>query len=453
MKNKNNIKKIILGSFLGILIGSLLGTTYAMFTYERGGTTNSKLITGNIYMRYKEDTTLTLHDAMPSNTYDSNNKFEFTIEGANTTTNKDVWYEIKVKRGEIPELTPTRSEENRIADKFIKYTLVEEKDGVETTVVDGESWEGLTTGKTIWVDKIERNKASETHKYTLYMWLSNKIEIGNSATADFTTNDWNKAFASIKVDVNGDFTEKTVDEPYNTVNTMNYFTPDITNQKNNIKEIYFNKMGATRMQNAYDAATIKADLTYNNEGKVLAWLEPNTTDNTKYNLIVASDGNTYFKETVAGLFQNYTSVEKIVFNNINSSNVLAMDDMFHGCSNLKSLDLSDFNTTNVSSMNSMFQDCSNLETIDLSSFIINNNTSIYWMFRYDSKLRTIYSSSSWNNNETGILMFDGCTSLVGIAPNSTYSFTDYNTSDKTYALIATDTTPGYLTDISLKPNN
>ena len=55
MKNKNNIKKIILGSFLGILIGTLLGTSYAMFTYNSEGS-NGKLIVGDIYMKYKETT-------------------------------------------------------------------------------------------------------------------------------------------------------------------------------------------------------------------------------------------------------------------------------------------------------------------------------------------------------------------------------------------------------------
>ena len=52
-KKKSNIKKIILGSFLGIMIGSLLSISYAMFTYNRTGL-NNKLIVGDIYMRYKE---------------------------------------------------------------------------------------------------------------------------------------------------------------------------------------------------------------------------------------------------------------------------------------------------------------------------------------------------------------------------------------------------------------
>ena len=456
---KKNIKKLILGSFLGILIGSLLGTTYAMFTYERGGSQNSKLITGNIYMRYKEDTTLTLHDAMPSNTYDSNNKFEFTIDGANTTTNKDVWYEIKVKRGEIPELTPTRSEENRIADKFIKYTLVEEKDGVETIVVDGESWEGLTTGKTIWVDKIEKNKPSETHKYTLYMWLSNKIEIGNSATADFTINDWNKAFASIKVDVNGDFTEKTVDEPYQTVNVINIPNPGptlkfVSEQKANIKEVYFNKMDETTMNTRYNAATIKADLTANNEGKVLAWLEENTDDKTKYNLIIASDGKTYLTMG-GGLFEGFSSMTNIYFNNLDTSRLWFAGTMFKDCSSLTTLNLSSFDTSSLQQTPNMFTNCTSLTELDLSSF---GSHSLFApeMFKNCTALETIYVSSLWNTTDTsqGIPIFVNNTALIGKAPNgTTYSFTDYNTEDKTYAVIATNTTPGYLTDVSLKTNN
>ena len=74
------------------------------------------------------------------------------------------------------------------------------------------------------------------------------------------------------------------------------------------------------MQNAYDAATIKTDLTYNNEGKVLAWLEENPDDNTKYNLIVASDGETYLT-TGNKMFEYWENLVRIEFNNIITSRV------------------------------------------------------------------------------------------------------------------------------------
>ena len=69
-------------------------------------------------------------------------------------------------------------------------------------------------------------------------------------------------------------------------------------------------MDADAMQTRYDAATIKGDITYNNEGKVLAWLEADPVDNTKYIMYVASNGKTYLT-TGAALFSTYTSLEKI----------------------------------------------------------------------------------------------------------------------------------------------
>ena len=184
------------------------------------------------------------------------------------------------------------------------------------------------------------------------------------------------------------------------------------------------------MQNAYDNATIKADLTYNNEGKVLAWLETNESDNTKYNLIVASDGDTYLKGDYASFFVGFTSLEKIEFNNINTLYLTGMQSMFGGCSSLTMLDLSKFDIVNLDSGGLMlaFSDCSSLEKI--------------------------YVSNTWDvsNQPSGMPIFGSNTSLVGVSPNNTYNF-DSSKRDKSMAVIATDTTEGYLTDISLKPSS
>ena len=75
--NKFNRKKLIFGILLGILLGSVVSISYAIFSYTKTGA-NQQLITGDIYMHYKETNTLTLQNVMPSNTYDANNYFEFT---------------------------------------------------------------------------------------------------------------------------------------------------------------------------------------------------------------------------------------------------------------------------------------------------------------------------------------------------------------------------------------
>ena len=464
-KKKKNIKKsIIIGLLVGLIIGGIGTVSYAMFTYSRNGLETNQLITGDIWMRYGETSALTLNGAMPSDTYDSSKKFEFTIEGANTTTDKDVWYEIIAKRGSVPD---GKTESNRLQDKYIKFTLTKQiGNGTVETVVDGESWEGLTSGKKIYVDKIDKNTNSTTHKYTLYMWISNKVGIGTNTT--YTINEWNNIFASIKIDVNGDFTEKVADEPYQTINAMNTFPAAIKDQKANIKEVYFNRMSESAMQTAYDNATIKADLTYNNEGKVLAWLETNTTDNTKYNLIVASDGKTYLT-TGNELFSEF-GMSKIEFNNIDTSRVTTLYGMFMRCSNLVNVNLGMFDTSNVTNMGAVFLSASSLETvvldnwnlrsvqsgggvfsganlletiscknwiipqdftsiffrswgggssikiIDVTGWDLSNTTNIFGLFGSGSGLENIIGLSTWDTSNITNMgdMFDGCSNLTAI---------------------------------------
>ena len=228
---KNNIKKIILGSFLGILIGSLLGTTYAMFTYERGGTTNSKLIAGDIYMKYKDtNREINLSNAMPSATYEGGDYFEFEITGKNTS-NKTIYYELLLNHGGLPT-SGTYTETNRIADEFLRFRLVE-----VTGTTEGNDL--LTTtqyynidNERIYVGTIPGGGASaeeSTTKYRLYCWIDNSLGIG----VDYTQEEWNNLFASIGVNVNGDFTEKTL--PTRTLITYNANGGKVLPSKKEIK--------------------------------------------------------------------------------------------------------------------------------------------------------------------------------------------------------------------------
>ena len=144
-------KRIILLSILIIGILTLsLGVTFAIFNFNKTST-NSKLVVGDIYMHYNETNQISLENAMPSTTYDSGKYFEFTVDGKNTTTNKDIWYEIVLSHGDNHATRTTR-----IKDNLLKFTLVEIKDAVETVVVDSKSYQDLTSRR-IWVDTINKN--------------------------------------------------------------------------------------------------------------------------------------------------------------------------------------------------------------------------------------------------------------------------------------------------------
>ena len=127
--------------------------------------------------------------------------FEFTVDGKNTTTDKDIWYEVVLSKGDNID------GKTRIKDNLLKFRLTETKDNKETIVVDNKSYSDLTS-KRIWVDTINKNTINEVvHTYKLYMWIYNYTVIGN-VDQDYTMEEWKSIFASIKVGVSGDFNEK-----------------------------------------------------------------------------------------------------------------------------------------------------------------------------------------------------------------------------------------------------
>ena len=131
MKNK----KVIIAIIVAVLLISIVGVTFAAYTYSRSGTSNSKQIVGDIYMHYTESNTLTLENAMPRSSYVANSYFQFTIDGKNTTTNKDIIYDIVLSHGDLPQ---GKTETNRIDDKFLKFRLVEVINNTETEILNNK---------------------------------------------------------------------------------------------------------------------------------------------------------------------------------------------------------------------------------------------------------------------------------------------------------------------------
>lgn len=109
---------------------------------------------------------------------------------------------------------------------------------------------------------------------------------------------------------------------------------------------------------------------------------------------------------------NLTSIEGI--ENLNTSNVKYMNEMFGQCSNLETLDLSHFNTENVGNMSNMFNGCTKLHDLNISSFNTENVTNMYGMFYGCSSLETLDLShfNTRNVRKDGMnYMFNGCSSL------------------------------------------
>ena len=116
------------------------------------------------------------------------------------------------------------------------------------------------------------------------------------------------------------------------------------------------------------------------------------------------------------LLENVTSITGI--DNLNTSQVKNMSQMFRGLHSLKNLNLSGFYTADVTDMSEMFSFCESLTEIDLTSFNVSNVKDMSHMFLMCSKLRTIYSTKDWAEDAkdaTSLRMFYACTNLEGSA--------------------------------------
>ena len=109
---------------------------------------------------------------------------------------------------------------------------------------------------------------------------------------------------------------------------------------------------------------------------------------------------------------NLTSIEGI--ENLNTSNVTNMNEMFGQCSNLETLDLSHFNTEKVGNMSNMFNGCTKLRDLNISSFNTENVTNMYGMFYGCSSLDSLdlsHFNTRYVRNDQMNYMFNGCSSL------------------------------------------
>jgi len=112
---------------------------------------------------------------------------------------------------------------------------------------------------------------------------------------------------------------------------------------------------------------------------------------------------------------NLTSIEGI--ENLNTSNVKYMNEMFGQCSNLETLDLSHFNTENVENMSDMFNGCTKLPDLNISSFNTKNVTNMSEMFYGCSSLDSLnlsHFNTRYVRKDGMNYMFNGCSSLSSL---------------------------------------
>ena len=161
--------------------------------------------------------------------------------------------------------------------------------------------------------------------------------------------------------------------------------------------------------------------------------------------------NTSKVTNMSGMFQNCLSLKKLSFSYLfSTTNVTDMSYMFYDCSAMTSFDLSYFKTSNVTDMRYMFYECDAVTTLDLSTFDTGNVTNMASMFGECDNLTTINIGSGWSTAKlttanSSNAMFANTKQIRGMQG------TTYNASyvDKTYARLDEGTSkPGYLSTIT-----
>ena len=202
-KNINKINYKINIIFLLLII--FIGISFARYVYRKTSTNNNNiLVTGDIYMRYISNETKNV-SMIPKDTYDEDEYFEFSVYGKNQSSN-DIYYNIVLKYGETKASPYTR-----IFDEFVKFRLVKVvNDNEEEVVFEKKSFSNFDN-KSIYVGIIPGNSNDLVNEtYRLYVWVSDVI-VGNVPEATYTSEEWEKVYANVDVQVTGDFAPKGTD--------------------------------------------------------------------------------------------------------------------------------------------------------------------------------------------------------------------------------------------------
>ena len=118
---------------------------------------------------------------------------------------------------------------------------------------------------------------------------------------------------------------------------------------------------------------------------------------------------------MSDMFYGCESLTSLDVSHFDTSQVTDMSWMFYYCENLTNLDVSHFNTSQVTNMSGMFDDCENLTNLDVSHFNTSQVTNMSWMFEWCiclTNLDVSHFDTSQVTNMSG--MFGACDILSGL---------------------------------------
>ena len=387
MKKKEKIVLLVLAV---LLVATIIGVSYAAFTFGQSGKNLNTVTTGIMQMSYEETSNIIkMTGALP--TTDTTGKvrlnegeyFDFTVSSTIQGDAQINW-----------EIAAEDFSSNTFDGKNIKLYLTsldssgKESEVMAPTIFTKVTAENKKTGRPANMMSLATGtmSASTSTKYRLRMWVDENYNPQGDGGG--------KKFA-VRINVYG----KVAEEVQGSKMKAYDFSTN-TNYANVTKVVTQNTL--TEPSNV----TYSADLSAKGNGSVMAYVFDNTLTIAANDTIVAGD---YLR------FKSLSKVTSIDLTYLDTSKVTDMSYMFYRCGKLTSLDVSKFDTSNVTNMSYMFGICYSLTSLDLANFVTSNVTNMSWMFSDCSSLTSLDLSSFDTSNVTDMSdMFDYCSNLVNL---------------------------------------
>ena len=299
-----------------LILVVFLGINYAFFNYTRTGS-NQKEIAGSLYLTLNEGgDSINLVNIMPETKEEArsrnDNYITFSINGKNTSTNKEIFYEILLNEG------TSINNKDRISDKDLIFDLVEVgSNNEETIILDAVSYDTLQDQK-IWVDKVDKNTNQEIERtYKLRMWISDDVIVSDTLPdANYTTAEFSEMYANVKVSVYGDMNEKVLPltvrtDPSYVRRNEAYFLNTIENvETENAQDIFVLTITSSNSNVQFKDNTLSTPVvssTFNKSYTILA----NQSTNFELSLI-STNGKEQITDLSFTLTKNGTTVQQMV---------------------------------------------------------------------------------------------------------------------------------------------
>ena len=383
LKKKNIFNRILsnqlfvtmVTTFLMVFI--IIGSSYAIFfdRFESNNENDVLVQSGELEVVISSESDEIIADYVTLGVSDdiglTYTPYNFTV--TNSGENKVNYYEIRVVDKEFSNSTmPHKALSFVIREEGGEYTMPANLADCGSYVYFGtelEVGESKSFDLILWVNEeygeLAKDKVADLAlEITLYSELPTRNYIiydlnGGSGVIPKTSVSVGKITDKIPIKDNCDFigwakdkNSKTIDyksnDPYDSDkgiilyaiwkerNVMNTFPEAIQNNASKVTKIFFIDDTEENIDKRYNAASIKADLTYQNQGRVLGWMETDPDNSSYYYLYVGSNGTTYFNtgrylfsdETISYQFSKLTSID---FANVNTSMVTNMSNMFYNC--------------------------------------------------------------------------------------------------------------------------